>query len=427
MKITILAFGTQGDIQPLVALGEGLKKAGHSVIFATDKNFQALVSSHEVGFCPITGDIRALIQSEGGQELVAQGQNPRQFAHNLSQLIQPVLMQMMADCWHACQGTDLILPSQWGTYPGIPIAQRLGVPAIKCNLVPMTPTRAFPSTQMPTPWRSLGGWYNYGSGFVAEQFFWQTFRKAVNQAREKVLQMSPESFWGPATRFNRSLPLLYGFSTHVLRRPADWSQNIQVTGYWFLENQAGWQPPKDLADFLEAGSPPVYVGFGSMNNRDPKETAALLVEALSAVKQRGILLRGWGGLSQTDLPKNIRMVDSVPHEWLFSRVAAVVHHGGAGTTAAGMRAGVPTIVIPFMNDQSFWGWRVEQLGVGPKPIPRRQLTATRLAQAIDQTLHSTAIRENAAALGKVLRVEDGVACTVAAIDAIVHKFDRAAT
>lgn len=420
MKFTILAFGTQGDIQPLVALGHGLKRAGHSVAVATDKNFEPFVTAHQLDFRSIAGDIRALMQGQAGQDLVAQGQDPGAFARNLSQMIRPVLMQMMADCWRVCQGSDVILPSQWGNYFGIPIADKLRIPVVKCNLVPMTPTRALPSAQMPPPKHNWGGLYNYVTGFMTEQFFWQTFRPAINAAREQVLQMPPDSFWGPSSQQARGRPLLYGFSTHVVPRPSDWSANIQVTGYWLINDEEQWQPPADLMDFLNAGTPPVYIGFGSMNNRDPRQTAALVIRALAVTDRRGILLRGWGGLSESDLPESILMVDSVPHDWLFPRMAVVVHHGGAGTTATSLSAGIPTLIIPFMNDQSFWAWRVEKLGVGPRAIPRRELTSENLARAIDQALHDATMRAKAAGLGEVLRAEDGVATAVSAINSALH-------
>ena len=167
-----------------------------------------------------------------------------------------------------------------------------------------------------------------------------------------------------------------------------------------------------MKDFLEAGSPPVYIGFGSMSSREPEATTRLVIEALRRVGQRAILLSGWGGLQKTDLPDMVFMGESLPHAWLFPRVAAVVHHGGAGTTAAGLRAGVPSITVPFFGDQPFWGRRIAELGVGPEPIPRRRLTVERLASAIQQAVGDDGMRLRAAKLGARIRAEDGIAGAV---------------
>ena len=169
----------------------------------------------------------------------------------------------------------------------------------------------------------------------------------------------------------RGQPILYGYSPAVIPPPADWGADIHVTGYWFLDPAEDWTPDAALTDFLAAGPPPVYVGFGSMSSRNPEATANLILDALARTGQRGIIHAGWGGLQRTDLPASVMMVDGVPFAWLFPRVAAVVHHGGAGTTSAGLRAGVPSVVVPFFGDQPFWAQRVADLGVGPAPIPRR--------------------------------------------------------
>ncbi len=200
--------------------------------------------------------------------------------------------------------------------------------------------------------------------------------------------------------------------------PADWDGQLHVTGYWFLDPVDDWTPPADLSEFLQAGSPPIFIGFGSMSTRNPAETTDLILQAVARTGQRAILLSGWGGLRKTNLPDTVFMVESVPFAWLFPRVAAVVHHGGAGTTSAGLRAGVPTIIIPFFADQPFWGQRVAKLGVGPAPIPRKQLTAERLAQAIQTAVSNQAMRQRAAELGTKIRAEDGIARAVEVIQQV---------
>jgi UDP:flavonoid glycosyltransferase YjiC (YdhE family) len=209
--------------------------------------------------------------------------------------------------------------------------------------------------------------------------------------------------------------VLYGYSRHVWPPPGGWDATNHVTGYWFLDAHADWLPPQDLLEFLDAGDPPVYVGFGSMGNRNPAEAAEITLQALQRAGQRGVLAAGWGGLSPAELPESVYMTSSIPHNWLFPRMAAVVHHGGAGTTAAGLRAGIPSIVVPFMGDQPCWGQRVAALGVGPRPIPRRKLTVEALAAAIGQAIHDSQMRQRARQLGENIRDEHGVANAVAIV------------
>jgi UDP:flavonoid glycosyltransferase YjiC (YdhE family) len=214
--------------------------------------------------------------------------------------------------------------------------------------------------------------------------------------------------------------MLMGYSPLVLPKPEDWDDWLHVTGYWFHDHGREWVPPRELAHFLDSGPPPVFVGFGSMSNRDPGGTTRLVLNAMAACGQRGVFQAGWGGLRQADLPEGVLTIGAVPHDWLFPQMAAVVHHGGAGTTAAGLRAGVPTVVVPFFGDQHFWGQRVNDLGLGPPPVPRKRLTAERLARALQVALGDEAVRDNAARMGAAIRAEDGVGRAVEIIERYVH-------
>jgi sterol 3beta-glucosyltransferase len=213
-----------------------------------------------------------------------------------------------------------------------------------------------------------------------------------------------------------TVPMIYGYSPSVIPRPPDWGDYQQITGYWFLDGAQNYEPPAELADFLESGLPPVYVGFGSMVDHEREDMTRLVVEALGQAGQRAILLSGWSDLGSAVLPDFILRIDFVPHDWLFPRVAAVVHHGGAGTTAAGLRAGIPNVVVPFFADQPFWGWRVHNLGVGPKWIPRKKLTAEKLAAAIRQAVNDSTMIQRAEELGKRIRAEDGVRTAVQLVE-----------
>lgn len=198
--------------------------------------------------------------------------------------------------------------------------------------------------------------------------------------------------------------------------PPDWGHEVVVTGYWWLPDPPRWQPPPELLAFLAAGPAPIYIGFGSiLAGRDPNNVTALLVRALHMTGRRGIIYRGWGDLGNIALPPDVLAVDAVPHGWLFGRVGAVVHHGGAGTTAAGLRAGRPTVTVPFFGDQRFWGARVAALGAGPQPIPRAALTAERLAAALRRATEDPAILSGAADAALCLASEQGLTRAIAAL------------
>ena len=202
--------------------------------------------------------------------------------------------------------------------------------------------------------------------------------------------------------------MLSAYSPMIIPHPEDWSEDKHITGYFFLDSQADWQPSPELKSFLDAGDPPVYIGFGSMAGRNPEHLAKLALDALAQSGQRGLLNTGWGGLRTDQVPENVFVLEDAPHSWLFPRMAAVVHHGGAGTTAEGVRAGVPAVIVPFVFDQPFWGARVKALGLGPDPIPQKRLTADRLAHAIKIAVSDENIRQRANSYGEVIRAEDGV-------------------
>jgi UDP:flavonoid glycosyltransferase YjiC (YdhE family) len=207
-----------------------------------------------------------------------------------------------------------------------------------------------------------------------------------------------------------------GYSPTIVPAPPDWPEILFVTGYWFLDEGEDWRPPADLAAFLEAKPTPIYIGFGSMPEKDTAHMTQLILDALRLSEQRCVLLSGWAGLGQEQLPDTVYRVESIPHTWLFKRVAAVVHHGGAGTTASGLRAGVPSIVTPYATDQFFWASRVTESGMGPRSVPYHKLTADGLAAMIRQTVTDPEMRMKAAAIGQCIEAEDGVGKAVEVIE-----------
>jgi sterol 3beta-glucosyltransferase len=197
---------------------------------------------------------------------------------------------------------------------------------------------------------------------------------------------------------------------------------VHVTGYYFLSENQTYQPPAELLSFLEDGEPPVCITFGSMVNRHQQRIDRIVRQSLRETENRGIILSGWGGIRESS-STDLLYLDSVPHEWLLPRCKMVIHHGGAGTTGAGLRAGIPNIVIPFMGDQSFWGRRVQVIGAGPPPISVRKLTVANLTRVIMQA-ESAAMHEHAQLIGKRIRNEDGVGVAMKWIENYSDEFHK---
>lgn len=413
MRITIFAAGSRGDIQPCVVLGRGLQQAGFDVLLAAPENFADFVQAHGLSFHPLRGDVQQIMAGETGREFMEGGStNPIQSIRAMRSMLEPVALQMAADALEACEGADALISLAVFATLAKTIAEVRQIPLIHIEPTPVFPTRSFPAPGWPLQ-RDLGGLYNRFSGHAMLRVLWLWYAPFVNafRARFDLPAYRAASFY----RILVSAPLLGAYSDQVIPRPPDWPENIHISGYLFLDSQSEWQPEDELISFLEAGDPPVYIGFGSMSGRNPARLAALVLEALERSGQRGLLLTGWGGMQALSVPESVYVLDSAPHSWLFPRMAAVVHHGGAGTTAEGLRAGVPSIILPFAVDQAFWGKRVKDLGVGPEPIPQKKLTADSLAHAIRVAVTQPDIKQRAAHLGETLRAEDGLANAVSMI------------
>ena len=331
--------------------------------------------------------------------------NEFDFLRKVVPRIKPLLHELMKRCWQGCQEVDALVLNMLGIVVGVPIAQKRGIPAFPAYLQPMTPTRDFPALSFP----AVPHWlapvrpsYDLLSAEFLDWMRWQFYRSMCKVAHE-LLGTPVRS---PMRQLQeQQTPIFYGYSASFLPRPSDWPDHCHITGYWFLDTPIDWQPPADLKAFLQAGIPPVYIGFGSMGSSDAHHLTELVVRALSLSGQRGILLTGWGALKKEQLPDNVFAIDEVPHDWLFPLTAAVVHHGGAGTTGAGLRAGLPNIIVPFISDQPFWGEQVYQCGVGPRPIRQKQLSAEALAEAITTAVTDQGMRERAVALGEKICAE----------------------
>ncbi len=415
MRILMLPLGTRGDIQPFVALGRALRNTGHEVTVCTSASFASWIEGHGLGYAHMNNDIIDLVNSEAGRRAMEPSGGvlglPRRLAE-ASRRFKAIYRRTLAEEWKAAQGAQVLIYNP-GAVGGYHIAEALGLPAIMADALPTwVPTRAFP--HIVTPSLGLGEWYNRLTHRLMGVIPGVLFGSVVNNWRKETLNLPPRSLFASdlVRADGRRVPVLLSLSSHVVPPPPDWPESVRVTGYWFLDEGQDWQPPPELVEFLAAGPPPVFVSFGSMAGRDPSRKAQVVLDALAQAGQRGLIVTGWGGLRVPDPPREVHVTEFVPYDWLLPRVAAVVHHGGAGTTAAGLRAGKPTVICPFVADQPFWGHRVRALGAGPPPIPQRKLTAGNLAQAIRQTVTDTGMQRRAAELGARIRAEDGVAQAV---------------
>jgi sterol 3beta-glucosyltransferase len=427
MRITMLTGGTRGDVQPYVALGVGLQRAGHHVCVLAPELFRGLITESGLDFRPIRVEWNG-VEIQSPQELLRlpemqafmpKGGKGTSLFDLLA--IARVAKRHMADfvaayfdaCWASSEDVDLLIASTT-SFGGPDFAEKQGIPCILAVIQPLTPTRAFPQPLLASRDVRLNHAINRLTYYVLRMFTWLVLGKPINKWRREM-GLAPHSgfsYWHQI----QAQTTVYGFSPSVLPTPADWPPNHHVTGYWLLDEPTGWQPSAHLVRFLEDGPPPVCVGFGSMPGGDMIRMARVVLEALRLSNQRGVLLSGWGELGGSlSLPETTCSLESIPHSWLFPRMRAVVHHGGMGTTAAGLRAGIPSVIIPTGADQPFWAQRVEQLGVGVHCASFSKVTADQLAAALREVTTDTALRQRAAALGERIRAEDGVGQAVAVI------------
>jgi sterol 3beta-glucosyltransferase len=400
VRITVLTVGSRGDVQPFVALAMGLQRAGYKVQLATEHAFEAFVSEHGLEFAPLRAEFVQLAQSDKGKAALSGKKSLR-----LIREVMPMLRNMLDDAWEAAKNSDIIIYHP-KSMAGEHIAEKLDIPCFLAMVLPaLSPTRAFSNPAFGG--RDYSACLNKMSYTLMVSAMFLPYRRMINQWRDETLGMPP----GPSDLklHGQPIPKLYGYSQHVLPPAPDWDDTTHVTGYWFLPSSTEWQAPLALLTFLEAGPAPIYVGFGSMVSQDAERLTRKVLLAARETGQRVLLATGWGGLATTELPGYAYTLHSVPHDWLFPRCAAVIHHGGAGTTGTGLRAGKPTLVCPFFGDQPFWGQRVYELGVGPQPIPQRKLTAENLAQAMRQLTDDEVVNQKAQALGEQICSEDGVA------------------
>lgn len=418
MHALIMSFGTRGDIQPYAALAGALARAGHDVTLAVPGPFAGLVPSGGPG--TITHHPAGTTMLRLVQDVMPELSGPRDALRTLG-VMTSAMRELNAECWAAARAArpDVVVHHP-KTLAGPHITEALGVPGVLSLPLPLfTPTREYAVPLFGSP--RLGAWGNRAS-YAFNRMSGIMYGRMNNDFR-RDLGLGPVRRLADPLRNRDGSPVhvLYPYSRHVLPVPHDYPATAHVTGYWFLDQDNGdtWEPPARLRQFLEAGDPPVYVGFGSMGfGKGAEERRDAVVHALRHHGLRGIVATGWGGISPVDDDADdILTIEGAPHDWLFDRVSAVVHHGGAGSTAAGLRAGRPTLIVPFLGDQPFWGARVHTTGAGPAPLPPRRL-AQGLTERLGDLVGTAAYAERAAEIGTGIRAEDGLGQAVRVLEQV---------
>lgn len=417
MKIALVAVGTRGDVQPHIALGTRLRKRGFQVTLVAPLDFREQAQQWGLSFHAIQVRFRQLLDSERSAALLASDGRPFRFLSVLKHVAFPIVERIIADIQDACRSCDAVCYSPLGI-PAHFVARERGIPSFTTSLQPLGRTRAFAAPLFPLNGRTPGA-VNRFTYFVMEQAFWQLFRPFMRRGLRLSLPV-----WSHFDRlYSASQPMLFGYSALVVPRPSDWTPSMHATGYWTLPEDPQWTPPPALAAFLDDGSPPVCVGFGSMHTPRIEGLLETCLLAIRRLERRAVVLTGWSGASLPSalLDERVFVVDAAPHGWLFPRCAAVIHHGGAGTVAAACRAGVPSVVLPFFFDQSFWGNWLRRRSLGPTPLSHRGLSASALVAALAEALDSPSVHANLASLSEALRAEDGAERAASVIEATLGR------
>ncbi|MEM9217273.1 MAG: glycosyltransferase [Cyanobacteria bacterium P01_F01_bin.150] len=421
MNILIATIGTRGDVQPYLALAMGLKAAGHDVTICTCPRYRTFVFNYGIGFLPLEEGLLELLETEFGRSIVESLNGVFGVLRSIPKVMEKtgaIYRRMVDDCWAATEALNpdmIIYHPKLFCVPAFAAVRK--IPAILAMLCPFH----VPTGESPLFGPSLGRFYNRWTYRMVHLLTKLGTRGYLRDWRSRHDQNGLSQHSNP-TQISpgHSIPVIHAYSQSVCPRPSDWPDNATVTGYWFLPQETAhgsrWHPSSELLAFLEAGPPPVYFGFGSMAGTDPITVTQMILSAVEKANVRAIISTGWGGIVPFESSPNIYVLEFAPHSWLFPKMAAVVHHGGAGTTAAGLRAGCPTIICPFGVDQPFWGRRVAELGAGIAPIPQKELTDTLLANAILRVTNDQSFCASAKSVADAIAQENGIAQAIKTIE-----------
>ncbi|WP_340687876.1 glycosyltransferase [Amycolatopsis coloradensis] len=412
MRALLVTHGTRGDVQPMLALAVALRARGHEALLAAPDSFADAAGEYDVEFASLGEGPNRLMNDPVVQEAIEggyRGVRGKITAVRTAQRVKPLMAEVLHNIGVVAKTSRADIVVHTTGVPAHHAAEMLGVPAVVVALQPgWIPTGDFPCPMMPLPRlpRSLNRATYLAVGAILRMYAgitttWRTTELGLPRRRgsHDILHDAQ----------GKDRPVLQAFSRQITVSARDWPDSVHTTGFWYLPAVTGWEPDAELRAFLDAGSAPVYIGFGSMAGRDARRTRAVVEEAVRRAGVRAVLATGWGGISADAGTGDLFVIDHAPHEWLFPRMSAVVHHGGGGTTGAALAAGVPQVVCPFVADQPYWAGRMHAVGVAPAPIRQQSLTADRLAEALRQATSDAGMRERAARLGREIQAENGVA------------------
>jgi UDP:flavonoid glycosyltransferase YjiC (YdhE family) len=409
LRILLIAFGTRGDVQPTIAIGKALKALGHEVGIFTSFNFEDWVIKHNLTFYRSSLDVKKMMQEGEGQDWAENGSKPIFQAKLMRKLVNQDGWLLSKELWQICQNMDMLISSFTSNTYVASMAEKLNIKHISLmfqpSLIASRSGMVLPKALFPNKTNFINYLF---SKILIEPACWYLYGPLTNRIRKELLGLPLLNEREYLKRAKQTLTL-HTYSNKIVPQPLDWPSSFHTTGYCFFdEDNQEWKAPKELIEFLDTKEPVISVGFGSMTGRNREHFSKQVLEAIKKVGCKAVLLSGWSEIKNNGSSKNIFEISHIPHRWLFQRVKAVVHHGGAGTTAAGLREGKPTVIVPHLGDQPFWGERIFQLGLGAKPIFRNELNATNLAKAIYTVISDQQIEKNAQTIAKELEKEDGL-------------------
>ncbi|WP_456279697.1 glycosyltransferase [Bacillus sp. K7] len=408
MKINLLTIGTRGDVQPFIALGKELSRRGHHVQICTEGSFKDLAEKNRLSFSAIRADYADLTQSEEGKNMLKG--NPLSIVSQMKTVIYPMMEQMLDDIWAASIDAEAIIyhPKVFGGYD---LAEALPIPAFIAHPVPViAPTRQFTNPVLPFAMRS--GTLNRAS-FQINRLMTAAFFSLINKWRHETLGLPDKRsvFQDDSVLNGKHIPILYGCSPSIIPFDQQWKGRVSMQGFWFLAED-DWTPPPELSRFLEPGPPPFTVSFSSMPLRNPDHIVNMLQLAFKETGQRAILLTGWSGIKQMTASTHIFTSNSIPHSWIFPRSRAVIHHGGAGTTAAALKAGKPMVICPFSGDQPFWARKMRDIGAAAAPLKEKEMSVEAFISRINELVSNHTYSQRASEAAALIEKEDGIRLTV---------------
>lgn len=426
MKVLLITHGSRGDVQPFAGLARALQRAGHRVTLAAPLASAWLAESYCERIVPLHDGPNVLASDtevvKGLESAFRGARGPWRFLTTVPKT-RRLVASVLDDLGHMARsmvadGTgDFDVAVHHVAGAGHDIAEFLGVPSVlMCPQPYWVPTATFPDPSF--PWRGHRR-FNRAT-YVASRTVWWAFSGSGSRWRRENLGLPPRR--GARYRQPDGTPttVVHPFSQRLLPSETDYPPWVHTTGFWFMPATQNWTPPERLRTFLTKGSPPVYLGFASTVSSDPRRLGRIVKEAVALAGVRAVVVGGWSGISADDFEDDVLFADDVPFEWLFQRVAAIVHHGGLGSTGAAMAAGRPQVVCPLLPDQWFNARRLHAMGVAPPPVPQRRLTADDLGRAIRHAVNEHDLTHNAHLLGQQIRAEDGLAPTVRLLESVAR-------